>query len=152
MGGDSSPSGTSYPVLFNWQELLPPWTQAGQQIALPYLMSEAITGGMTPTVEKSLWGSILSDIDNAASQARRNVASRWIGGGGAALNSPAYNAAMSSVDIDRISQMRKAAADFAKIKQGARDTATKNMLTALYTPPPSSTAQVSQQSGGGGGK
>jgi hypothetical protein len=114
-------------------------------------MGQAFSGGMTPTEQKQQWGTMVSDIDNAAAQARKGITSRWVQGG-AAMNSPAYNAPRSAVEIDRMSQVRKAAADFAKIKFGAKESAIKNMLTGLYTPPPSTTGQWSTQTSGSGGK
>lgn len=146
-GGPSSQSGTN---LYTWKELLPEWTQAGQQAALPWLMSRAFSGGMTPTEGKQIWQGMKGEVDQAAATARKDVASRWIGGGDAALNSPAYNAMRGAVDIDRMSQVRKAAADFARIKQGSQETATKNMLTGLYTQVPYATSQWQTSSGGGG--
>ena len=150
-GGAPTGGGTSGTNLYNWKDLLPPWTQTGQQVALPWLMGQAFSGGMTPTEQKQQWGTMVSDIDNAAAQARKGITSRWVQGG-AAMNSPAYNAPRSAVEIDRMSQVRKAAADFAKIKFGAKESAIKNMLTGLYTPPPSTTGQWSTQTSGSGGK
>src|SRR5574343_1137475 len=138
--------GTSIPTVHNWKTLLPPWTQTGQQVMVPWLVSKVFGGGMTPTEEKQQWGSMVEDVDQAASTARKSLVGRWVGGG-AAMNSPAYNAAKGAIDIDRMAQIRKAAADVAKVKLGAQDTATKNVLTGLYANVPSLVANYSTQSG-----
>lgn len=148
MAGGGGSSGQGGSTLYNWEKLLPPWTQTGQQVALPWLISQAFSGGMTPGEEKQQWAGMVDEIDNSAAAARKGIASRWVGGG-AALNSPAYNAARSSVDIDRMGQVRKAAADFAKVKLGAKQDAVKNMLTGLYTQPPAATGSWSNQQSGG---
>jgi hypothetical protein len=142
-GGQSQEtSGVGYnsPVLFNWEQIMPEWQKRVQKTTLPYLYEAATSGGMTPMEKKQQWASMQGEVDNAAAAARKNLAGRWVGGG-ASLNSPAYNAAKSAIDIDRMGQIRKSAADFAKLKLGAKDTAVKNLISGAFSSPVSQVGQ-----------
>lgn len=165
-GGSSGGFGTqettsesrSTPTLYNWREILPPWVQAGQQKALPWLLSRAQTG-LLPQEERQLWGQAQGSIEDASSLAARNL-SRQLAGSGLSPSSPMVSGAYSDLASDRMATTSKAALDFAKMKMGARDTSIGQLLTALYTPAPAAVGQTTtstqrsmgiNQGGGGGG-
>ena len=151
---------TTTPTLYSWKDILPPWVQTGQQNILPWLTSRALSGGMTPTEERNLWGQARGTIEDASQTAGRNL-SRQLATSGMSPSSPMVAGAYSDLAVDKVSQTSKAALDFAKMKMGARDTAIGQLMTALYTPPPAavgsttqstSTGQSQASSGSGGGK
>ena len=151
-GGGPTSSGSSNPVLYSWKDILPPWVQSGQQTALPWLMSRASEGGMTPQEEKQLWSQARGTVEQSGNQATQNL-SRQLASSGMAPSSPMAAGAFADLGLDKNTSMSKAALDFAKLKMGAKDTAIGQLLTALYTPPPvavGNTTTTQQQSGGGG--
>jgi len=151
-GGAPSSQSQSNPSLYSWREILPPWVQAGQQQALPWLMSRAAEGGMLPSEERQLWGEARGTIEDAANQATRALSGR-LATSGMSPGSPMAAGGFADLAVDKMTATSKAALDFAKMKMGARDTAIGQLLTALYTPPPVAVGQTTTStSGGGGGK
>jgi hypothetical protein len=158
-GGSSAPTyssqSTSTPVLYNWQNILPPWVQAGQQTTLPWLMNRAASGGLTQQQQSQLWGGIQDQLQTSFNAAGQNM-SRQISSAGIDPSSPAAAGAFSQLASDKLSTTSQAALNFAKMKLGEQDTAIGQMLTALYTPPPvavgTQSTSYSSQTGGGGGK
>ena len=148
-GGQTSSSNST---LYNWQNILPPWVQSGQQSTLPWLMSRA-SEGMLPSEERTLKGGMREDIQLAGDKASQNL-SRQVASSGMDPSSPMVAGGLTDLSVDKMNTTSKAALDFAKMKMGARDTAIGQLLTALYTPPPvavgQSSTSTSQPSGGGG--
>ena len=151
-GSQGSSTSTTTPSLYNWQSLLPPWVQTGQQTALPWLMQRAEMGGMLPGDEATLSGMARRDIDTGTGQALKGMGSR-MAMSGANPASPAATEATGSIMSDRLSNMTNASMNLAKMKMGASSSAINQMLTGLYTPPPyavGSTSQSQSPSSGGG--
>lgn len=151
MGGSSGSTSSSTPQLYNWQSLLPPWVQAGQQTTLPWLMQRAEMGGMAPGDESSLRGMARRDIDTGTGQALKGLGSR-MAMSGANPASPAASEATGSIMSDRLGQMTGASMNLAKMKMGAQTSSINQMLTGLYTPPPYAVGNTSTSQQGGGGK
>ncbi len=147
-GGGSGTQSTGSSNLYTYKDILPPWVQAGQQRALPYLMQRVSEGGMLPAEERALWGQAKGTIEESAMSAGKELAKR-LAMSGLSASSPMVGGAYSDLAADKLSQTSKAALDFAKLKMGARDTAIGQMLTALYTPPPVAVGQTSQTTSGG---
>jgi hypothetical protein len=146
MGGGGQTSSTSS-KLYNWKDLLPPWVQKGQQAALPWLMGRAMGGGMTPEEERNAWGTMRGQVEGATTQSLRGLGGR-LAQSGVQNWSPAAAGAMGDIYSDRASNMGQAALNFAKVKQGAKESSINQLLTSLYTPPPHATGQNSSSGGG----
>ena len=147
MGGGpkSTQSSTTTPTLYSWKELLPPWVQAGQRALMPSLFQRYYAGGLTPEQMAVLSGSARSQIENAATTARQNLAGR-MASQGVNLGSPAWAGGLGDIEAERLGSTQRMAMDLAKAKIGAMDTATQQLLTALYTPPPAAVGQTTTQS------
>lgn len=154
-GGGGSGYSTGFPVLWNWSSLMTPWQKAGQQELLPSLMERYKGGGFTPQEEATLWGQAKQQIETGGNMAGKNYA-RQIASSGISPTSPAVAGGWGDLALGKIRDTASAAMDFIKTKIGARDTATNQLLTALYTNPPVATGQystqISNQKTGGGGK
>jgi len=152
MGGPSSSGQTSTTSqLYSWRDILPPWTQVGQQAILPKLFERFEAGGLTPEQERTLMGAQRASIEDATSTARKNLISR-LSSQGISGASPLAAGEFSNIESDRITGIQRAAADLAKLKVGALDTATQHLLSGLYAPPPSAVGTTSygtQRSSGG---
>lgn len=140
-----------------WETLLPPWVKAGQRKLLPMLEERVKEGGLTPDEERLLWGMARSEVAQAGTSARKALAGR-MAASGISPTSPVWAGELADIEAQVPAGIASAVANMAKLKIGAKDTATKNLLTALYTPPPYATAhfaeseQQSSGSAGGGGK
>lgn len=156
MGGGGSAGGstsTSIPTLYNWKSIMTPWSIAGQKEALPTLMERFKSGGLTPREESSLWGSAKQQLEQGSNAAGLGFA-RQMAASGISPNSPAAAGGWSDIGMNKIRSTAQAAMDFIKTKIGARDTATQQLLTALYTPAPVAVGQTTYSStvGPTGGK
>lgn len=149
MGGGPSSSSSTKPVVYTWKELLPPWVQAGQQAMLPSLFQRYFAGGLTPDQLRTLEGTAKSQIEDSATQARGALTGR-MAQQGVDLRSPAMMGGFGDIESDRLASTQRMAMDLAKAKIGSMDTATQQLLTALYTPPPAAVGQKSSQSSSGG--
>lgn len=149
MGGGStgggSGSGVTFPVMWNWKDLMTPWQATGQQRILPSLFERYESGGLTPAEQASLWGQAKQQIETGANMAGKNYA-RQMASSGISPTSPAVGGGWGDLALGKIRDTASAAMDFIKTKIGARDTATNQLLTALYTNPPVATGQYSTQS------
>ena len=79
MGGGAGGQGgsvgyqSSNPVLYNWQNILPPWTIGGQQKAIPWLEQRAQTG-LLPGEQRSLWGGAMEQLQEGYMGSRKDIA------------------------------------------------------------------------------
>lgn len=146
MGGGGPKSQTQTSAI-TWKELLPPWVQAGQRTFLPELMSRYYAGGMSPEEEQLLRGMSIGEVKTATSGAKKALAQR-MSASGLSPSSPIYAGELADIEAGGVGGIASAIANLAKLKMGAKETATKNLLTALYTPPPYATAQSGSSSGG----
>ena len=130
-----------------WKELLPPWVQAAQRVALPDLMSRYFAGGMTPEEEQLIKGMAVSEAKGATSAAKKALGQR-MASAGLSAGSPMWAGELANIEAGGVSSVASAIANIAKLKMGAKESATKNLLTALYTPPQYATATSGSSSGG----
>jgi len=149
MGGGPQSSGSTNTKAITWEQLLPPWVQAGQQEFLPYLMKRAYEGGMTPEEEELLKGMARTEVRGAGQAARQGLAGR-MAASGLSPRSGLWASEMGNIGASEVTGISQAMANLAKLKMGAGESARQQVLTALYTPPPYATATYgSQQSSGG---
>ena len=124
----------STPQLYNWQQILPPWVASGQQALVPYLQQKAQTG-LLPGEERTLWGGSREQIEQGAMGAEKGLA-RQVASSGLSPSSPMVAGGFADLATQKMSDVSKAAMDFAKLKLGAKDTGIGQLMTALYTPSP----------------
>ena len=104
-GGGGTSSGwqqsSSTPQLFNWQQILPPWTAQGQQNTMPWLEQRAQTG-MLPGEARSLWGGARESVEQGAMGAGRNF-SRQVAASGMSPTSPMVAGGFADLQSSKLS-------------------------------------------------
>jgi hypothetical protein len=128
----SSGATQSQPVLFNWEDILPPWVSSNQEKLIPYLMSRGQTG-MTPQEEQQLWGGMKDTLESGSQDASKQLMRQAVMGG-LTPSSPAVVGGLTDLAADKATNYARASLDFAKLKMGARDTALGQLMSALYNP------------------